>query len=410
MNFTALKTDLFDALRSLCNRPLRSLLSSIGIGIGVAAMIAMLAISEGAGRDTLNQISSLGLHSMRLERAEAEHPGTLGGPPAQGFSVADVAELRAWVGARGTVGAFVRQDALPVRVGERTVTATVLGVTVPWIAAEQLPLASGRLLDEYDQVAGSASCLLGANLASRLEADLLDTVIYANRPAIVVGITAPHGRLLTEGTTLSSLDFDQTIILPVSAMALKRGARGEIIFDGVVIRLKEQSEQGVLTVAEQLTTLLLATRQPGDFQLVVPLALLQQAQQSQRLFAAIMGTIAGFSLLVGGIGVMNVMLANIAEQTREIGLRMAIGASPRRIISLYLCNASLLTLGGGLWGVGSGIAGALLIQHQVGWSVAFSPVSLLIAPLSALLAGLVFGIHPAIRAAALDPAIALRDT
>ncbi|MDH3452665.1 MAG: FtsX-like permease family protein, partial [Gammaproteobacteria bacterium] len=141
-----------------------------------------------------------------------------------------------------------------------------------------------------------------------------------------------------------------------------------------------------------------------------PYALLNEARDTQILFQLVMGAIAGLSLLVGGIGVMNVMLSNVAEQTREIGLRMAVGATRARIISLYLCHASLLCLAGGVVGLGLGVAAALLVQVYAGWAVAFSALGLSLGPLSAVTAGLVFGLHPALRAAALNPALALRES
>jgi putative ABC transport system permease protein len=165
-----------------------------------------------------------------------------------------------------------------------------------------------------------------------------------------------------------------------------------------------------LDIADQISEYL-AVRHRGvrDYSLVVPVKLLRESQQTQSLFSLVMGSIAGLSLLVGGVAVMNVMLANISEQTHEIGLRMAVGASRRRIISLYLFHSMLLSLAGGVTGLAGGIVLAMLIETYAGWSVAFSTLSLLLGPLSALVTGVIFGLHPALRAAALNPALALRE-
>jgi putative ABC transport system permease protein len=404
----ALLTDMVDAARGLRRRPLRSLLSSLGIGVGVTALIAMLAISEGASRKTLATIGSLGLDTLRLE----------GGVPAGGnggqgveslFDGEDVRTLQAWLGSRGEVGAFVKEEGVEVTDGARTLTATVIGVNDRWFAAERVTLARGRFFDAIDQAEQRPYCVLGSALAAQLQADPLSPLRYANQPVTVVGVATGKGRLLTEGTGLSTLDFDNLLIIPLSLLSFPGEGGGAV--DGLVIRLAAPGEGLILRMAEQVETLLRERGQrSGDFPLVVPLTLLQQARESQRLFALIMGAIAGLSLLVGGIGVMNVMLANIAEQTREIGLRMAVGAPPARIVSLYLCKAVLLTLAGGGLGVVSGVLAALLIERQAGWEVYFSPLSLLVAPLAALLTGLLFGVQPALRASSLNPAEALRDT
>ncbi len=411
MTSTAMRTDFADAARGLLRRPLRSLLSSLGIGIGVTALITMLAISEGAGRATLARIDSLGLDTLRLERVEPAEGKAMVGRSGDLF-LEEVSDLQNWLGSRGVVGAFVRQDGVVVSSADRAVSATVIGVNIEWFAAEKIELARGRSLDQQDLAGQRPYAILGSGLASQLQVDPLATLRYGGhggQPVSVVGVAVAKGRLLTEGTGLSALDFDTLLILPISAVAFRGGSSGRLAVDGLVISLHEPGT--VLGIAEQLETLLQAGhRQPGDFRTVVPLTLLDQARESQRLFAFIMGAIAGLSLLVGGIGVMNIMLANIAEQTREIGLRLAVGASPGRIVSLYLANAVLLTFSGGLWGVVSGVLLALVVEHQAGWEVYFSPTALLVAPMAAIFTGLLFGLHPAVRAAALNPAQALRDT
>ena len=403
--------DIYDAWFGLIRRPLRAVLSSLGIGIGVAALIAMLSISEGAKKNAIEKVNSLGTHTLRVETLVPVYQGGKSGVNlSQGLNVADGVQIAQWLGSRGKVGTYVRSDNIYLKSGVHTVSATVLGVNTNWFSAENLHLSNGRKLQREDIFLREEYCVLGASLAQDLQADLFDTVRMDNFPVTVVGIAMPKGTLLTEGTGLSALDFDTTVILPVTSMPFSRTSGGNILLDGMVISLTHLAEEEILGIADQVEQILLANhRNITDFRIVIPIKLLEEVRARQKVFSLIMGTIAGLSLLVGGIGVMNVMLANIAEQTREIGLRMAVGASKLRIISLYLWNAVLLTLSGGLWGTVAGALLSLTIENYAGWEIVVSTFSVFLAPLSAVITGIIFGIHPAIRAASLDPALALRD-
>lgn len=402
--------DIDDAWKSLRRRPLRSLLSGLGIGIGVAALIAMLSIGEGAKKAAYEKIGSMGVNTLRIEAAKATGHGSSINL-SQGIREEDGIQLQQWLGGRGTVGAYVRKDRVPVRAGNITRMATVVGVTDGWFAAERVAIAGGRAIDAGDIAYRGNACVLGGNLAAALQSGVLAMVRIDNLPSTVVGVAAPRGRLLTEGTGLSTVDFDNLVILPISTMPFARRVAGRLALDGLIVSLETSEESEILALAGQVRQLLLQShRHVEDFNMVVPVTLLREARENQKVFSVVMGAIAGLSLLVGGIGVMNVMLAHIAEQTREIGLRMALGAPRARIVSLYLWNSVLLTLLGGLWGVMAGVLLALCIEKIAGWEVVFSTFSLIMAPLSAIATGLVFGLHPARRAASLAPAIALRDS
>jgi len=225
-----------------------------------------------------------------------------------------------------------------------------------------------------------------------------------------VGILRPKGRLLTEGTGLSTLDFDNALITPFTTSPFPSRTR-ERGLHGMLIRVPGNEPANLPWLAENLKAILRGThRDVNDYRVVVPYALLNEARDAQVLFQLVMGAIAGLSLLVGGIGVMNVMLSNVTEQTHEIGLRMAVGATRARIVSLYICHSALLCFAGGVVGLVLGIAAALVVQSYAGWAVAFSALGLCLGPLSAVVTGLVFGLHPALRAAALNPALALRES
>ena len=411
MIFNPLILDLQDAWRNLFRRPLRSLLSGLGIGIGVAALIAMLSITEGAKRAAFLKFSSLGLHTLRIEAVTAKPAGqesTVNLSPGLIFD--DSVQLAQWLGERGTVGFFLKKDNVPISVGNKTIVATVLGVNTGWFTAEGVLATHGRILNGQDISSQANYCVVGDSLAASFQIEVLSTIQLEHHVSTIVGITARKGRLLTEGTGLSSIDFDNVVIMPFSAMPFRRVVAGRLLLHGLVVTLDKAPEKSVQFLAEQIGQILLGNhRQVHDFQIVVPLTLLREAEDSQKLFSLIVGAIAALSLLVGGIGVMNIMLANIAEQTREIALRMAVGASPARILNIFLCHSILLTMTGALWGVAVGMLVSLLIEKFAGLPVVFSPISLLVAPSFAILTGVIFGLHPARRAAAMEPALALRD-
>lgn len=413
MSLYQLYLDTRDAWLSLLRRPLRSLLSSFGIGVGVAALVAMLSISEGAKQKALAKIVSLGTNTLRIENA-VEHLRFKNESVlnlSQGITLEDARSLASWLATRGHLAAYVRKDNVQVTAGMQSTSATIIAVTETWFSAEKLILNRGRRLNRGDSEQAKRVCVVGIGLAQALQLHHFAPLRVDNLPLKVVGELRPKGHLLTEGTGLSSLDFDTSVIIPFSVSPFLQYGSGRILVDGMVVALKSSKESTVFKVAEQIEKRLLM-RHKGikDFRLVVPLSLMQEARESQQLFSFVMGSIAGLSLLVGGIGIMNVMLANISEQTREIGLRMAVGATRARIISLFLWNSVLLTIAGAVWGVAGGVALAILVQEYAGWQTVFSYSSLFIAPVSAIITGLLFGLHPAIRAASLDPAIALRDS
>ena len=408
--FLPLLLDIYDSWIGLIRKPLRSLLSSLGIGIGVTALIAMLSISEGAQRATLKKIRSLGVDTLRIENRGQESSGKPLTNLSAGLDRGDSLALRLWLGDRGKVGSYRRIDEVSVHHGLQTSTGTILGIDADWFEAERLTISQGRLLKRLDLEGHERYCLIGAVLTNTLQVRLSDYLIYQDQPLTVVGIAAKKGRLLTEGTGLASLDFDNTVYLPLTGLSQEFGSSNNQPLDGIVISINNK-KANTLDIARQVSHLL-QERHNGvnDFEVVVPRSLLEEARASQQTFSLIMGTIAGLSLIVGGIGVLNVMLANIAEQTRDIGLRMAVGATRGRIVWLYLCHSMLLTLSGSIWGMAAGVIAALIIQESAGWEIAFSGMSLILAPLSALLTGIIFGLHPAMRAATFNPAQALRDT
>jgi putative ABC transport system permease protein len=372
----------------------------------------MLSIGEGAKREALNKITSLGINTVRIEHAD---PHTSFGIASimnlsRGLTCDDATRIGNWLGHRGQVGYYARKDDVSIASGEHTASATVIGVSQLWLRIEGLELSRGRPFVQNDITQMRRVCITGNTIGSRLRLRPGDTIHLQNKPCTVIGILHHKGRLLTEGTGLSTLDFDNLLIMPYNSFPFRKILGSERILDGIVVNISDKREQKILAASRQIEELLhFEHRGVKDYRLVVPLTLLREARETQSLFRLVMGSIAGLSLLVGGIGVMNIMLANVSEHTREIGLRIAVGATRGRILSLYLWHSMLLCLVGGMLGLVGGMLAALAIQNYAGWSVAFSGFAVLLGPLSALLTGLIFGLHPAFRAASLNPAIALRE-
>jgi len=407
-----LVSDCKDAMLSLKRRRTRTLLSGLGITVGVAALVAMLSIGEGAKQEAEKKIATLGINTIRVENSTSASGRDFDRVVnlSTGLTEDDAIKVSSWLGRLGVVGVYVRTDNVAVSAGRFVQTGTLIGGSPDWFTAENLVVRRGRLLIPEDLSQYKKNCVVGSNIYIGLHVQLDDSIRIGNMICTVIGMLQPKGSLLTEGTGLSAVDFDSAVIVPLSSFPLPKMVAGRQILDGMVIALQGADERLLLDTAKQIDEQLsVGHRHVKDYRLVVPLKLLQESQQTQRLFSLVMGSIAGLSLLVGGIGVKNVMLANVSEQTREIGLRIAVGANRRRIIYLYLWQSVLLTLSGSIIGVAGGVLLAVLIQDYAGWSVSFSILSLSLGPLCAVLTGLIFGLHPAMHAAALNPAIALRE-
>jgi len=398
--------DFTDALLGLRRRPGRFLLSGTGIGIGVSALLAMLSIGEGAHQAVMNQIATLGINTIRIESvSRPDNPDTR--DRANRLTIADMNLVRDAIGSKGHVGGYLKSPAATVQSATST-KVPVLAVTPDWIAAENLRAARGRLLTVSDLDQQRRVCVVGSDLSHALNIGIGTLVKIDNSLCEIIGIFKAKERLMTNGTSLSPLDFRQLVLMPLT-LQTHMGSQHSTL-DGLTVALFDSSEQSILNSAETIDNLL---RQPHlenqGYRLVTPIGLLIESKKTQHTFSLVMGVIAGLSLLVGGIGVMNVMLANITEQTREIGLRMALGAHRARIIGLYLWQSVQLTLVSGLWGIGGGIAIAFWVQFYAGWPIAFSTFALLAGPLFAIVTGIIFGLQPAFHAAAISPAAALRE-
>jgi len=389
--------------RSLKLHKLRSSLSILGVVFGVAAVVAMSSVGEGARRETLAQISSLGIDTVTV-RPRPMEPGSKTPtvlPAAVAASVGRVVP-----GVRAV--APLRVAELPAEAGGRTAAVIAIGTTPAYRDATRLEIASGRFIADLDVADRKRVAVLGASVARALFPlgdPLGETLRLGGDWFRVVGVlegrASPRGR----GSAIRGRDLNRSVLVPLPA--LDRGADGRADgVDEVVFRVSSpEAVVGAAAVAEAVVR-----RASGEeaLEVIVPREILRQRERTQRVFNVVTGAVAAISLLVGGIGIMNIMLASVAERTREVGVRRALGARRRDVAAQFLVESSLLTAAGGVLGSVLGLVGAALIQAFAGWPTAVHPLMLAAALLVALAVGIGFGLYPAWHAAGLDPVEALR--
>jgi putative ABC transport system permease protein len=389
-------------LRSLMLHKLRSGLSILGVVFGVAAVVAMSSVGEGARRETLAQIEALGIDTVIVRNRAVEDPET---PP--GLRAADADSVgRVVPGVRAV--APLRVADLDAEAGSRSLAVTVVGVTPAYREATRLDLARGRFLAALDVSDRKRVAVLGASVAARLfplGSPLGESVRLGGDWFQVVGVL--EGRASPRGgnAVLQARDLNRCVIVPLPALDHGLDPRPDGV-DEIVFRVSAAAE--VVPAAAVARSLLNRATGGAPLEVVVPREILRQRERAQRVFNVVTGAVAAISLLVGGIGIMNIMLASVAERTREVGIRRALGARRRDVAAQFLVESSLLTLTGGALGSVLGLGGSLLIQGFAGWPTATHPVMLLVALVVALLIGVGFGLYPAWHASQLEPMTALR--
>ena len=393
----------------------RSLLSGLGILFGVAAVIGILSIGEGARREQEALIAELGILNFQLRNRDlSADPENLEEVrrKSPGLSQRDREALAASLPGAERVGGARELDLVEVLPRPRDpAKVRLLGADPDWLVGSNLTLQAGRPLTPRDEQDAALVCLLGYTARQQLfgsDAALGQRVRVGSTWLTVVGLFDDGAG---NGGQLDGVDVENrsgAIVVPL-ATALRRLADddGEPELSEIQITVGDVDDvQGHVTLARRIVDRL--HREQDDYEVTVPLKLLEQSRAQQRVFNIVMGLIAGISLLVGGIGIMNIMLASVLERTREIGVRLAVGARPRDIARLFLVEASLISLVGGVIGVIAGIALSWAVSGATGWATAVHPQAVVLALALSMGEGLVFGYLPARRAAALPPVIAVR--
>ena len=389
-------------LRSLMLHRLRSGLSILGVVFGVAAVVAMSSVGEGARRETLAQIEALGIDTVTVRTRAVDDPAAV-----PGLRAGDADSVGRVVPGVHAV-APLRVAELRAEAGSRELAVTVVGVTPSYREATRLDLARGRFLAALDVSDRKRVAVLGASVAARLfplGSPLGESVRLGGDWFRVVGVlegrASPRGR----SAVVRARDLNRCVIVPLTALNHGLDPRPDGV-DEIVFRVSAAEE--VVPAAAIAQSLLARTTGGAPLETVVPREILRQRERTQRVFNVVTGAVAAISLLVGGIGIMNIMLASVAERTREVGIRRALGARRKDVAAQFLVESSLLTLAGGALGSVLGIGGSLLIQGFAGWPTATHPGMLLVALLVALLVGVGFGLYPAWHASQLEPMTALR--
>ena len=399
------------AMRALATNKLRSLLTMLGIIIGVAAVIVMIAVGAGAQQRIQEQIASLGSNLLLIVSGSTTANGVRSGFGNNlTISEEDAAAIAREIPDTRT-GAVLRGVAQAVW-GNQNWSTVIFGTTQDYLDIREWEIAAGRAYNDTDQAGAAKVCLIGQTVAKQLfgGADPVGQVIRIKRvPFTVIGLLGGKGQ------NMMGADQDDLILMPIST-ARKRvvGAPNLAKQNSVgAIWVQVAAGSDVKTAEDQVRALLrqrhrLQAVQDDDFSLRNLEEIAAAQENSGRVLALLLAAVASVSLVVGGIGIMNIMLVSVTERTREIGLRMAVGARTRDILGQFLVEAVTLSLIGGLAGIALGVGTTVAIASVVEWRIVLSPASVVLAAGFAFAIGVFFGFYPARKAARLNPVEALR--
>jgi putative ABC transport system permease protein len=391
------------ALREIRRNLLRSFLTMLGIVIGVSAVITMVTLGNGATRAVQSQIASLGSNLLMVRPGQRLGPGGGGGPA---FGVADVEAIESQIGGVRAAAPEVRAGATVVANGRNWATS-VTGTSHEWFAIGNWSLASGRGFEPEEEKVGAAVCVIGATVRRELfgaGAEAIGEAIRVKQfSCTVVGVLA------SKGQGAMGNDQDDLVVLPLATV--QRRVVGHTRVNTILVSMREGSDSTRLKTA--LTQLLrerrkLAEGEDDNFNVLDTRQIADTMSGTTRVLTTLLGAVAAVSLVVGGIGIMNIMLVSVTERTREIGVRLAIGALEREVLMQFLVEAVALAAIGGLIGIALATGASLVLAQLMQVPYAFDPTINLLSFLFSAAIGVVFGYMPARRAARLDPIEALR--
>jgi len=398
------------ALSALRRNPLRSGLTALGVVIGVAAVIAMVSVGQGASAAVQAQIANLGTNIVMVMPGATTVGGVRSGAGAVNtLTVSDAKAIARELADVGEV-AWVKRDIAQVAYGNRNWSTGIQGSPPTFLVVRDWRLSSGRSFTQSEEDSAAKVALVGQTVVDQLFAPGEDpmgaTIRVKNVPFRIIGVLARKGQ------TSWGQDQDDVIIVPFST-AERRVVGTETLgtVNQILVSLRDPALDDH---AERQLTELLRTRhrtgngQEEDFTIRNMREMFEAALMTSNVMSQLLAAIASISLLVGGIGIMNTLLVSVTERTREIGIRLAVGAKARHILLQFLVESTVLSLAGGLLGTLLGIAVAGLIGRFAGWPILVSPLAVAAAFVFSATVGLIFGVYPARRAARLDPIVALR--
>jgi putative ABC transport system permease protein len=396
------KQVLIEGLHSIHVNKTRSYLSVLGIVFGVGAVVAMLSVVEGARNDVLKRLARLGTNVLFVLH-EPSRESTDGNLITRSLQLQDSKRLLA---AMESIQLIAPTYVMKAESGTQT---KVAGVTPEYISVRQLSLQSGRFISSLDVANQSRVCVVGFDVIdSNKSIGVGNTIELQGVAYKVVGVLASEQSV--NDRSLGSLlrNHNSFALIPITSLQQSLAVvHSSIPITEIAIQLLRS--QDVLHAKETVHNILEKGHAiPPASSIVIPRQLLRQEQHAQQVFAVVVGCVALIGVLVGGIGVMNIMLANVSQRCKEIGIRRAIGATQKQIALLFLTESVLLTFFGGLVGMALGVLGSMAIAYFGGWPVTVTLWSLLTALGMAGIVGVLAGYYPAIRAARLDPVDALR--
>ncbi|MFY7733191.1 MAG: ABC transporter permease [Bacteroidia bacterium] len=431
-----------NGMEALLTNKFRALLTSLGIIFGVAAVIAMLAIGNGAEKQILEQIKQVGSNNIVIkpiiktkeEEKQLKESGIEQKKFSPGLSMYDAENIRQVLTDVEVVSSEIEQQTLFIRSGIK-LGGKLVGVSNDYFHLLDFSLVSGNFFSDFQLINAQPVCIIGSKVATKFfntEDPIGKEIKCGNNWLKIVGVL--NNKNVDEGNMqkLSIRNVDLEIYTPVKTFLLRYKNRGLVTISG--LKASQNQEEGnnqsatdnnyhqldrlVVKVAKSseieatvdVLQRILLRRHNGvnDFEIIVPELLLKQEQKTKKLFNTVLGIIASISLLVGGIGIMNIMLASVLERVKEIGLRMSIGASKRDIVMQFMAESVTISVSGGIIGIFLGIAISLIIQAATDIETIVSPISVFLSFTISISVGLVFGILPAKRAAMQDPAECLR--
>jgi putative ABC transport system permease protein len=394
------------AFRALRRNKLRTVLTMLGIIIGVGAVIAMVALGRGAKSQIESRIAALGQNVIMVFSGSVNRGGVYTGYGGAGtLTVEDSQAIEKEVPGVTAVSPEVRSGA-QIMAGNNNWSTQVMGESIDYLTIRQWELAEGAMFTESDIRSAAKVCILGKTTADKLfpDEDCVGKIIrIKNVPVKVLGVLKP------KGVSMMGSDQDDTIIVPYTT-GMKRIAGVTMLR---TINVQAATADQILDVQNGIASLLRERHriQPGrddDFMMRNQQEIAEAQSAAAATMTALLAGIAGVSLLVGGIGIMNIMLVSVTERTREIGIRMAVGARGRDILLQFLIEAVTLSATGGMLGICLGVVGAKLLTYFKQWATLVSGESVLIAFIFSAAVGIFFGFYPARKASQLDPIEALR--
>jgi putative ABC transport system permease protein len=400
------------ALRAICVNKLRSALTMLGIVLGVSSVIVMMAVGGGASQRIQIEMRNLGANTIVLNSGTLKKSGVSkeqGSRPS--VTLADAEAIENEVSSVLAASPQHNSPAMQLIYGNANWSTRVVGTTLEYFTIRDWKLARGRAFGQDEVMQGSKVVVLGRTVSEKLFGNQspVDKEIRINHvPMTVIGEMVPKGQ------SLAGLDMDDTAIIPITTglnRVIGRNEANPRAISGVIIKVRDGIDMAsafteIWQVVRERHNLL--PEQEDDFQLINLTEVMRVREDSARALAILLAAIASVSLLVGGIGIMNIMLVSITERTREIGLRLAVGARRSDILSQFLVEATTLSLIGGSIGVVLGLAGAVAVERYADLGVVLDGQLSLIAMAFAAAVGIFFGFYPARKASRLAPVEALR--